>query len=83
MRKYPACKVFLKFDARTQYKIALVNYIANPLILVLSSSIKNYSDKLLVSSAYLIDHIYKYHRHGFSWRNLDYTPELLDVVNFV
>ena len=33
----------------------------------------------MVSVSFLVDHIYKFHNGGFSWRNLEYTPELLEV----
>ena len=38
-----------------------------------------YGDKLLVSSSFLISHIFKLHNNGFSWRNLEQTPELLEI----
>lgn len=32
----------------------------------------------MVSSSFLIAHIYKHHNSGFSWRNLEYLPELIE-----
>ncbi|MEE9438111.1 MAG: hypothetical protein V3V14_03865 [Saprospiraceae bacterium] len=36
-------------------------------------------DKLLFSSAFIIDHIFKFHPFGFSWRNLELIPEVVLV----
>lgn len=38
-----------------------------------------YGHKLLVSTSFMINHIFKYHNTGFSWRNLEHIPELLEI----
>jgi hypothetical protein len=40
---------------------------------------RDLGDKMLVSTSFLIDHIYKYHATGFSWHNLEQTPEIIAV----
>lgn len=72
-------RYYLSFGYTDQRKIGFVHYIAFPALQSIINRASQYGDKLLVSASFLIDHIYKYHNHGFSWRNLEYTPELLEV----
>ena len=44
----------------------------------ITSEVSHYGDKLLVSTSFMLDQIYKYHGNGFSWRNLEQMPELLN-----
>lgn len=69
----------LAFDFYAQYTFGLTTYLINPFFLSINKSIMDYGDKLLVSSSFLVDHLYKYHRTGFSWRNLELTPEIIDI----
>ena len=71
-------KFYLSFGYIDQRKIGFIHYISYPVNQILVNA-NQYSDKLLVSVSFLIDHIYKFHNSGFSWRNLEYTPELLEV----
>ena len=70
---------YLHFKYDDQYTFGLITYLGSPLILSLNRSIKDYGDKILVSSSFLLDHIYKFHGHGFSWRNLELLPEIVDI----
>lgn len=70
---------YLSFGDTQNFKINFVHYLAYPTIQGLVDQSQLYTDKLLVSSSFLINHIYKYHNTGFSWRNLEYIPELLDI----
>lgn len=71
-------KYYLSFGYVDQRKIGFLHYISFPINQILVNA-NQYSDKLLVSVSFLIDHIYKFHNSGFTWRNLEYTPELLEV----
>ncbi len=71
--------LYLSFGFNDQYTIGLVNYLASPFLFTISKSVTDFGDKLLVSISFLIDHIYKFHRFGFSWRNLEITPEIIDI----
>lgn len=73
------CNWFLYFDVRNIQKIEFINYLIYPMIknLIIKSSI--YNDKLLISTSFMISNLYKFHKSGFSWRNLEYMPELLDI----
>ena len=51
---------------------------AAPIFENIISPSSDYGDKFLVSSSFLIAHIYKHHKSGFSWRNLEYLPDLID-----
>lgn len=69
----------LWFDLSAQKLINFINYLASPVMSVITNEVSNYGDKLLVSSSFILDQIYKYHGKGFSWRNLEQMPELLAV----
>lgn len=73
-----APQYYLSFGYTDQRKIGFIHYLSYPVNQILVNA-NQYSDKLLVSVSFLIDHIYKFHNGGFSWRNLEYTPELLEV----
>jgi hypothetical protein len=70
---------YLAFKYREQQKIGFVHYMAFPLVNAILNNASRYGDKLLISGCFLTNHIYKYHNNGFSWRNLENIPELLDV----
>lgn len=72
-------KYYLKFDPDAQLEIGFVHYIAYPIVMAIINRSSEFGDKLLISASFLINHIYKYHNSGFSWRNMEYTPELLEV----
>jgi hypothetical protein len=71
--------LFLCFEQTNQHKIGLINYLASPIIYTIINSLQRYDDKLLVSASFLVDHIFKFNQFGFSWRNIESTPELLEV----
>ncbi|NOQ75612.1 MAG: hypothetical protein GQ574_26630 [Crocinitomix sp.] len=70
---------FLKLDYKTQHKIGFITYLYRPYLIAHGRSSKFRSDKLLVSTSFLVDHILKFHNQGFSWRNLELTPEILAI----
>lgn len=67
----------LYFDNNSQRLINFIYYIASPVMNAITNEVSNYGDKLMVSSSFILDQIYKYHGKGFSWRNLEQMPELL------
>ncbi|MEM8932307.1 MAG: tetratricopeptide repeat protein, partial [Acidobacteriota bacterium] len=71
--------LYLRFRYADQYTFGLVTYLASPLIFSVNRAIKDYGDKILVSSAFVLDHIFKFHGHGFSWRNLELLPDVVDI----
>ncbi|KJU83893.1 conserved hypothetical protein, membrane [Candidatus Magnetobacterium bavaricum] len=71
--------LYLEFGFFAQYTIGLVSYIATPIIFAIKRTIKDFGDKALVSTAFIVDHIYKYHRHAFTGRSLEVIPEILDI----
>lgn len=71
---------FLKLDFYEQYTIGLMARMIMPVMYRFSHrNIHQYGDKLLVSTLFFMDHLYKFHRHSFSWRALSSSPELIDV----
>lgn len=67
----------LYFDPNSQKLVNFIYYIASPVMNAITNEVSNYGDKLMVSSSFILDQIYKYHGKGFSWRNLEQMPELL------
>lgn len=70
-------RFYLHFDELSQYKLGFTTYLFTPFLYTHSIYMTNHSDKLLVSSSFLLDHLYKFHSHGFSKSNLELTPELI------
>lgn len=73
------CDYYLYFDSRNLMKISFVNYLIYPMIQNLVEKSNIYNDKLLVSTSFMLSNLYKFHKSGFSMRNLEYMPELLDI----
>lgn len=71
--------LYLRFTYYDVYTFGVINYLTTPFLHSISRYLKKYDDKLAVSSTYLLDHLYKFHSSGFSWRNLEVTPEIIDV----
>jgi hypothetical protein len=70
--------IYLSFGYLDQCKIGFIHYLSHPFMMAIMNNVSLYGDKLLVSASFLIDHIYKFHNNGFSWRNLENIPETLD-----
>lgn len=71
-------KHYLSFGYIDQRTIGFIHYISFPVTQIIINA-NQFGDKLLVSASFLINHIYKFHKGGFSWRNMEQTPELLEV----
>lgn len=71
-------QIYLSLGYKDQRKINFIHYMAYPVIQAIINNATSYGDKLLLSASFLTDHIYKHHSNGFSWRNLELVPELLD-----
>lgn len=69
----------LLFSPEDQQLVNFIHYIAAPVMNAITNEVSHYGDKLLVSSSFMLDQIYKYHGKGFSWRNLEQMPELLNT----
>lgn len=72
------CRQLLSFGEKEQRVIGFIHFISYPVNQIMTDA-NQFGDKLLVSASFLINHIYKYHTGGFSWRNIEQTPELLEV----
>ncbi len=70
---------WLSFGYNSQMKINFVHYIAYPVLQNIMSRSTIFGDKLQVSDSFLLGHIFKMHQGGFSWRNLEHTPEILEI----
>ena len=72
-----AGKLFLKFTFNQQYEIGLTSNLYRPYVIIHSRYLKALGDKLLYSTAFIMDYILKFHPHGFSWRNLEMVPDII------
>lgn len=69
----------LYFTPQDQQKIGFIFHLAAPIMDVITNNVSNYDDKMLIAASFIVDHLFKFHGRGFSWRNIEQTPELLDV----
>jgi len=89
-------ELYLKFSYKNQYEINLTSNLYRPYLIIHSRHLKSLGDKLLYSSAFLMDHILKFHRSAFSFRNLELIPDIIlankdpnlrhffqDIMNFL
>jgi hypothetical protein len=72
-------RLHLFFNEQDQYSFSIHSYLITPIYLSINESGRTYNDKLLISIAFLVDHLYKFHKNAFSWSDIELTPELLDV----
>jgi len=80
VQNYHSSRHFLSFNYYKQYTIGIIAYLITPIFYRLAeSNIKEHSDKLLVSSLRFVDFLFKFHKHSFSWKHLDMSPEMLEV----
>ncbi|MGD2035204.1 MAG: ATP-binding protein, partial [Bacteroidales bacterium] len=70
---------YLFFDYYDQYNLSIINFIQTPINLFVNTDVRHHSDKLLVSASFLIDHLFKFHKSGFSYRNMESSPEIVDI----
>ncbi len=69
--------LYLHFTHHDIYTFGVMNYLTTPFMHSIGRHLNE--DKMAVSSTYLLDHLYKFHNSGFSWRNLEVTPEIVDI----
>ncbi len=68
---------YLKIDYRQQYKVGLLASMYSPHILNNDRHLIIFNDRNLYLSAFLMDHILKFHRSAFSWRELEIVPDII------
>jgi hypothetical protein len=80
VKLYRNTNFFLSFNYYEQYVIGMTTYLVSPIIYRFSdSNIQEHSDKLLISSLHFVDFLLKFHSHNFSWKNLDISPEMIEI----
>ena len=72
-------KLYLAFNFYQQHEFGMISYLTSPIINSISNTVKEYGDRLLVSSSFLTDHLLKFHKNAFSYRNIELAPELIDI----
>ncbi len=71
--------LFLYLNYTDQYRIGLTHQLFKPFLVANRRHYKDLGDKLLIATSFLVDHLYKYHDVGFSWINLELTPEIIAI----
>ncbi|MEO9482555.1 MAG: hypothetical protein ABJG47_03890 [Ekhidna sp.] len=71
--------LYLHFDYTCQYRLGLTNYLFKPYLIANTGHMRDFGDKMLIATSFLMDHLYKYHKVGFSWDNLELTPEIIAI----
>jgi flagellar basal body-associated protein FliL len=80
VQRYHSSRHFLSFNYYKQYTLGIIAYLITPIFYRLAeSNIKEHSDKLLVSALRFVDFVFKFHKHSFSWKHLDMSPEMLEA----
>lgn len=72
-------KLTFYLSYNNQFRFGFITYLYRPFLLNYRRRLKNYSDYLLVSTTYLLDHILKFHPVAFSTKNLELLPEVLSA----
>lgn len=70
---------YLRLNEGDQYVFGLINYLVSPFLISQKRYLGSFGDKLLVSTSFIVDHLYKYHENAFSWKTLELTPEIISV----
>lgn len=70
---------YLRLTEGDQYVFGLINYLVSPFLISQKRYLGSFGDKLLVSTSFIVDHLYKYHENAFSWKTLELTPEIISV----
>jgi hypothetical protein len=79
VRHYYCSVYFLTFNYYKQYTLGVIAYLITPIFYRLSeSNIKEHSDKLLVSILRFVDFLFKFHKHSFTWKHLEISPEMME-----
>lgn len=71
--------LYLHFSFNDQYIFSVGRYLFNPFVIAVNKYIKAFEDKLLVSTSFLLNHIYKFHKVGFAHKTLELTPEIIAI----
>ena len=71
--------LYLHFDYICQYRLGLTSFLFKPYLIANTSHMRDFGDKMLIATSFLMDHLYKYHKVGFSWENLELTPEIIAI----
>ncbi len=71
--------IYLHFGYNDQYIFTVGKYLFNPFVMTVNKYISQFEDKLLVSTAFLLNHLYKFHKVGFSYKTLELTPEIIAI----
>ncbi|WP_103068164.1 P-loop NTPase family protein [Aquimarina sediminis] len=70
-------QLFLSLRYKEQHKIGVLSSIFFPYLIDNEKYLKDLNDKNLYLSAFLMDHILKFHRSAFSWRELELMPDII------
>lgn len=69
----------LRFDHREQYQVQLISHVFIMLHGETSHLVRQFGDKLSLSTFSILDYLFKFHAVAFSIRDLERMPDVLDI----
>lgn len=70
-------KSFLKLSFGNQHKVGLLTLIFKPYFLSNERYLKSTNDRTLYLTAFLMDHVLKFHKSAFSWKDIELVPDII------
>jgi DNA polymerase III delta prime subunit len=70
-------RIFLEFTSRQQHKISVISLVFLPFLMNNDFFLKRLNDNNLYLFAFLMDHVLKFHKSAFSWRELELMPDII------
>ena len=70
-------KSFLRISYGSQYKIGLLSMLFMPYYIGKEKYLKTTNDRNLYLTAFLMDHLLKFHRSAFSWKQIELAPDVI------
>lgn len=70
-------KSFIQLSFGNQHKIGLLTLMFKPYFIANEKYLKSTNDRTLYLTAFLMDHILKFHKSAFSWKNIELAPDII------
>ena len=68
---------FIQLSFGNQHKIGLLSKIFKPYFITNERFLKSTNDRTLYLTAFLMDHILKFHKSAFSWKEIELVPDII------
>lgn len=74
-------RVYFYLGYSDMIRNSFINYLTTPINFAVLQAKNSFSDNLLVSSSYILNHFLKYHKNSFSLRNREQFPDIFQNIN--